>query len=218
MNNPIEPSVQDRTARLTQVLAQLAERGVKQSAIACELNVPPQYVSDLRHGRRNLSEPFARRFAEAYRVSASWLLLGEGPRDLPDLAAPGAQSDGACLLPVLSSPDEGDPRHSPHWDGGLLALAGAAAAAAARAKLPFVLRIEGDSPSGRLRKNDLILCCQGPRDDAAFVIVRAAGTAVLAEAAGKDRYKAVASGRLIPGAEPIGHGIGIVWAPLLMAS
>ena len=214
MSNPQDASHQERITRIKQALARLIQRGVRQREIAYELGVPSQYVSDLKHGRRALSEPFARRFAETFRVSAAWLIHGEGPSELPDLAAAAAASGESCLLPVLSEADEGDPRHSRHWDGGLLTLAGAAAAAAARAMLPFVLRIGGDIPSGRLKKNDLVLCCQEPHDDAAIVIVRAKGTALLAKAAGKGGYKTLASDRLIPGAEPIGCCLGIVWAAL----
>ena len=172
MSNDVESTSQGRTARLAQVLEQLAVRGVKQREVAFELNIPTQYLSDLKHGRRMLSESFARRFAEVYCISATWLLHGEGTGNLPDPSAALAQTAGACLLPVLSAPDQGDPRHSPYWDGGLLALSGAAAAAAERAKLPFVLRIGVDISSGRLKKNDLVLCSQELRDDAAIVIVR----------------------------------------------
>jgi hypothetical protein len=77
-----------------------------------------------------------------------------------------------------------------------------------------VLRIGTDIPSGRLKKNDLVLCSQEPRDDAAMVIVRVKGKAVLAQAGGKDYFKAPSTGNPIPGAEPIGYCIGIVWAPL----
>jgi hypothetical protein len=115
---------------------------------------------------------------------------------------------------VLSAPDQGDPRQSTHWDGSVVAISGAAAAAAERTKLPFVLRIGADIPSRRLKKNDLVLCSQELRDDAAMVIVRAKGKAVLAQAGGKDCFKALSTGNLLAGAEPIGYCIGIVWAPL----
>ena len=115
---------------------------------------------------------------------------------------------------MLSAPDQGDPRHSPYWDGGLVPLSGAAAAAAERAKLPFVLRSGVDIPSGRLKRNDLILCSQEPRDDAVLLIVRVKGKALLAQAGGKNCYKALATGNPLPGAQPIGYCIGIVWAPL----
>ena len=205
---------QGRTARLAEVLAQLAARGVKQQDVALELNVPPQYISDLRHNHRKLSEPFARRFAEVYRISAAWLLRGEGPSNLTDLARPSSQTAGVCLLPVLSDPDTGDPRQSPHWDGSVVAVTGAAAAAAERAKFPFVLRIANDAPPGRLAKNDLVLCSQESRDDAAVMIVRVEGKAVLAQTAGEHLFRALMNGALLAGAEPIGCCIGIVWAPL----
>jgi transcriptional regulator with XRE-family HTH domain len=214
MSDDVESTSQGRTARLAQLLEQLAARGVKQREVAFELNLPTQYLSDLKHGRRPVSEPFARRFAEAYRVSAAWLLQGEGACDLPNLATASARTDGSCLLPVLSAPDQGDPSQSRHWDGSLIPLSGVAVAAAERAKLPFVLRIGADIPSGRLQKGDLVLCCQEPPDNAAIVIVRAKGKVMLARAGGKDGFQTFSTGSLIPGAEPIGYCIGIVWAPL----
>ena len=214
MSNDAESTGLGPTARLAQVLEQLAAHGVKQREMAFELHVPTQYLSDLKHGRRPISEQFARRFAETYRVSAAWLLHGEGARDLPDFAVASAQTAGACLLPVLSAPAQGDPRHSPHWDGSVLPISGAAAAAAERAKLPFVLRIGDDIPSGRLKRNDLVLCSQEPRVDAAMVIVRAKGKAVLAQVGGKDDFKTLSAGRPIPDAEPIGYCVGVIWALL----
>ncbi len=214
MSNDVESTSQGRAARLAQVLEQLAVRDVKQREVAFELNIPTQYLSDLKHGRRALSESFARRFAEVYRISATWLLHGEGTGDLPDLSATLAQTAGACLLPVLSAPDQGDPRYSPYWDGGLLALSGAAAAVAERAKLPFVLRIGADIFSGRLKKNDLVLCSQELRDDAAMVIVRAKGKVVLAQAVGNGSFQTLPNNSSLTGAEPIGCCLGVVWAPL----
>ena len=213
MSNEVENTNQGRTARLVQVLEQLAARGVKQRELAFALNIPTQYLSDLKHGRRTVGENFARRFAEAYRISAAWILHGEGPRDLPDLVAAPTQADRDLPASRTLVPDQGDPRHSPHWDGGLLVLSGAAAAAAERAKLPFVLRIGADITSGRLKKNDLVLCSQELRDDATMVIVRK-GKAVLARAVGKGSFQTLASGGSIPGADPIGCCLGIVWAPL----
>lgn len=212
-DDDLENSSQRRTARLTHLLEQLAARGVKQREVAFELNLPTQFVSDLKHGRRPVSEQFARRFSEAYRVSAAWLLHGEGSSDLPNLETPAARTDGIYLLPVLSAPDQGDPRQSRHWDGSLVPISGVAATAAERAKFPFVLRIGVDIPSGRLQKNDLVLCCHEPHDGTAIVIVRTKGKVLLARA-GKCCFKSLSTGSVIPEAEPIGYCIGIVWAPL----
>ena len=79
MSDDVESTSQGRTARLAQLLEQLAARGVKQREVAFELNLPTQYLSDLKHGRRPVSEPFARRFAEAYRVSQGRIpIIGSG--------------------------------------------------------------------------------------------------------------------------------------------
>ena len=77
-----------------------------------------------------------------------------------------------------------------------------------------MLRVGTDLLSGRLRKNDLILCCQEFRADAAIVIVRAKGKVQLARSSGHGRYAALAGGRSLAGAEPVGRSLGIVWAPL----
>ena len=200
-------------ARLTEILAQLAERGVKQCDVAFELNVPTQYVSDLRHGRRTLSEPFARRIADAYRVSAAWLLHGEGPRELPDLAAASARRR-ACLLPVLSAPDQGDPRHSPHWDGGLLALSGAAAAAAELREPAIRAPHRGRYCLRRLEKersDSLLPGAPFRRHDGHRVAKRA--RRCWRRAAGKGRYETLRRPAVrFRDAEPVGCCLGIVWS------
>lgn len=215
MCNDTREEGQGRADRLAQFLEMLAQRGIKQRDVAYELNVPTQYLSDLKHGRRTVSEQFARRFAERYRVGAAWLLSGEGSSEPPDLAGvPTSTPGGTRLLPVLSAPDQGDPRGSPHWDGSLAAVTGAAASAVERAMLPFVLRVEADILSGRLRRNDLVLCTQEVRNDAGVVLVRAGGKVLLAQTMVNDQFQDALTGASIEGAEPIGHCLGIVWAPL----
>ena len=59
MYDRAEPENVGRAARIANALAQLAAHGVKQQDVALELNVPPQFISDLRCNRRKLSEPFA---------------------------------------------------------------------------------------------------------------------------------------------------------------
>lgn len=91
---------------------------------------------------------------------------------------------------------------------------GAAAAAAERANLPFVLRVGDDDATGRLRKNDLLLCSQQLRDGATIVVVRSQGKLILARCTTKKHCRAFDTGRVIRDAEVIGHCIGIVWAAL----
>ena len=56
MSDAVQRTIQARTARLAQVLEALAAHGVKQQQVAFELNVPTQYLSDVKHGRRPISE------------------------------------------------------------------------------------------------------------------------------------------------------------------
>jgi transcriptional regulator with XRE-family HTH domain len=215
-HDSLNPTVEGRAVRLARVLERLAAGGITQRQVAFDLNVPAQYLSDLKHARRHVTEQFARRVAEVYRIGASWLLQGQGPMDLPDLASD-SESNGAgiCLLPVLSRPSQGDPRQSSAWDGSVVALAGAAAAAAGRAKSPFVLRVSEEDRLGRLRTNDLVLCSQEPRDDAEFAIVLTAGGGGLARHTKKSQFETIDGRKVLPDAKSVGHCIAIVWATVV---
>ena len=82
------------SARLKQVFADLADRGITQRHAAIELNVPPQYLSDVKNGHRSLTEPFARRIAEVYGVSFVWLVSGQGTKNTSRLDVRGtSQTD-----------------------------------------------------------------------------------------------------------------------------
>ena len=183
-----------------------------QRQIAMELNVPSQYLSDVRCERRPLTDQFARRFAEVYHISATWLLDGYGPMELADLAAiPSTVT--TIVLPVLAAPWR-ETRESPHWDGSMITVAGAAAVAAQRARQPFVLRLNEDDRSGRLRRNDLLLCSQEPRPDAAIGILFAQERVSLGTTGPRGPFRGVGSGKAIRDAEIIGHVVGVVWAVL----
>jgi hypothetical protein len=207
--------MRDRAARVAEILETLAARGMSQRQVAFELNVPAQYLSDVKNARRNLSEPLARRFAEISRISTSWLLWGEGPMQSPGVAAaPPPSFEGTCFLPVLSVPCQGEPRESPHWDGTWAPVTGAAAAAAQRAKLPFVLRVGDDDRSGRLHRGDLVLCSQAPCEDAAIVIVLAKNNALLARQGAANRLEPLHRGIPIREGVVIGRCLAVIWSPL----
>ena len=49
-----------RNRRLEVLLAQLAEQGITQQQIARQMNVPASYLSDVKLGRKTLTDTFAR--------------------------------------------------------------------------------------------------------------------------------------------------------------
>lgn len=54
------------------------EKGITQDDIARKLGVSQSYVSALLTGRKSFGKKQAQRFSEAYGLSPSWLLTGEG--------------------------------------------------------------------------------------------------------------------------------------------
>ena len=204
-----------RAARFKEILGELAHRGITQRQAAVELNVPAQYVSDVKNGHRNLTEQFARRIAERYDLNFIWLMTGEGAKSIPRHEAGVTLRTDTILLPVLSEPTSGDPAQCSAWDGSKIALSGAAEAMAARASRPYVLRVARDDVAGRLRKHDLILVSQEPDDSATLAVVQHRGRCLLAQRAGKGERKAIDTGRRVAAnATVVGRCLGIVWASL----
>ena len=72
----VEPQVAARRERFSQVLDALEKQGLSQREIAMRACVPPQYFSDVKLGRRSLSELFARRLGEEFDVDHIWLMTG----------------------------------------------------------------------------------------------------------------------------------------------
>ncbi len=203
-----------RCARIKQLFAELADRGITQRQAAVNLNVPPQYLSDVKNGHRNLTEQFARRIAEHYSVSFAWLVFGEGSKGTPRLDVAGTTKTDTFMLPVLSEPIQGSPTESVAWDGSKLNVSGAAAAMATRATQPYVLRIANDV-EGRLRKHDLVLVSQESVDSATITVVQHRGRIVLARRDGNGEWKSLETGRRISAkARVVGRCLGIVWATL----
>ena len=209
--------MEGRANRLAQVLDKIAAQGFTQRQVALELNVPPQYLSDLRCARRHVTEPFARRFAELYKLSGTWLLSGHGTAESPQVVhATLGVTGGTYCLPVLSAPCDGDPRHSPAWDGSTLVVTGAAAAAAERAKFPYVLRVGSHDTTGRFEQHDLVLCSQDTRTDACLALVRRSdGKIVIARQDVSGRIDNLKKGKaLVESIKAVGHCVGIIWSPL----
>lgn len=209
--------MQGRSNRLAQLLDKISAQGFSQRQVAMELNVPPQYLSDLRHARRHMTEAFARRFAEAYNVSINWLLTGQGSEESLQVVQAGAGGTGGTYcLPVLNAPCIGDPRHSRAWDGSTIVVAGAAAAAVERARLPYVLRMGGHDTTGRFQQHDLVLCSQDIRSDSSFALVRLSGEEIcVARQDDQGQFKIPGKREsLLRSMEILGHCVGIIWAPL----
>jgi transcriptional regulator with XRE-family HTH domain len=66
--------------RLVELLKLLGEKGLNQSQIAKRVGTPTQYLSDVKHERRPMSELFARRLGEEFKVNFLWLLGVEDSR------------------------------------------------------------------------------------------------------------------------------------------
>ena len=203
------------SARLKQVLAELSEQGITQRHAAFDLNVPPQYLSDVKNGHRTLTEQFARRIAERYGVNFVWLVSGQGPKSIPRFDAGETPNTDTAMLPVLSEPIEGNPTESATWDGSKLKVSGAAAAMSARASQPYILRFTGEDRDGRLRKHDLVLVSQESTEAATIAVVQNRGRIVLARRQGKGEWKAIDTDRRLSAKVSIvGRCLGIVWATL----
>ena len=202
-----------KNSRLGQLLRQLAERGTNQQQVARRLNVPPSYLSDVKLGRKSLSDTFARSFCNEFGVGLDWLLDGTGPQIKPQLAST-ASSAGPVLAPIFSQPIEGDPQRVGAWDGSRVELAGAAATRALRAHHPYVLRSPIDDKLGRIRQNDLILIDQNTTEPISLVVIRDRDNSLLARQTEKG-YRSLEAGRAVRGKPSlIGVCLGIVWATL----
>ncbi|MCA9124740.1 MAG: helix-turn-helix transcriptional regulator [Planctomycetaceae bacterium] len=209
----LSPELQARHERLAQVIGRLTERGQTQRQIASSLNVPAQYLSDVKNGQRTITEPFARRIADVYKVSFSWLMDGEGQESIPQFsAAPGTTTSGVTL-PVLTLPVEGDPAVSPDWDGSQIIVAGAAAAIASSAKWPYVLRYDGDDGKGRLETGDLLLVTETGDNQGELMIVKVRGSLRIARNVDGDWHSLQGRQRPLTNLDFVGLVRGMVWAP-----
>jgi hypothetical protein len=210
----LNPDQLARQQRLAKVVGRLTSQGQTQRQIAMELNVPTQYLSDVKTGQRSITEPFARRAAEVCRVKFPWLMHGEGPETAPQFKEVPSATTAGTTLPVLLAPVSGDPATTPGWDGCQIVVAGAPAAIASRAKWPYVLRYDGKDSQTRLVAGDLLLITEPGDVQCEFMIFSHRGKLRMA------RYKQGAwhplQGRQkIPAnAEAVGAVQGIVWASL----
>lgn len=210
-HDPGDPNARNR--RLRALLEQLAEQGISQQQIARQLNVPASYLSDVKLGRKTLTDTFGRFFCSEFGVGLDWLLDGVGPQTKPQLSSPpDAAKSAQVMLPVLSELIQGNPEDSPAWDGSRVEVAGVAAARALRADHPYVLKSPVDDKLGRIKKNDLLLIDQNASEEATLLVVLDVRELHLARRTQRG-YQAVESGRAMrAAATPVGACLGIIWA------
>lgn len=202
--------------RLSDLLELLSEQGFTQTQIAARAGLPPQYLSDIKHGRRPMTELVARRLGDGFDVNYEWLLGIRPSMERPQSPSGGAAAGGALWLPLFPHPIEGEPRVHPKWDGSGIEVAGLAVAKLVLCKHPYVLRFRHDDVQGRLRRGDLILVSQSVNEDAEIQVVRHRKKSTLARAAKNGTWSRVANGEILPsGSLVTGHCIGIVWSSLL---
>lgn len=206
---------QVRLRRLTELLQKLADQGYTQQSIASQTGVPAQYLSDVKTGRRALSELYARRLADEFDLDYRWL-MGESPeRGLPDLSGRGRSAGRSVWLPVFSDPVEGDPRAQPNWDGSSIEVCGAAATKVLLATEPYVLRFGASDHLGRLQRNDLVLISQAVSGAAKIQVLRQNRSRFLARRSAEGAWIRLATGKEVPdSAVPVGHCLGILWGLL----
>lgn len=204
-----------RNRRLEVLLAQLAEQGITQQQIARQLNVPASYLSDVKLGRKTLTDTFARFFCNEFGVGLDWLLDGIGPQTKPLLSSqPVAANSAQVVLPILSELIQGKPEDSPGWDGSWVEVSGVAAARAQRATQPYVLRSPIEDKLGRVKRNDLLLIDQRSSEDTTLVVVLDAQELHLARRTERG-FQSVESGRAMRATvTPVGVCLGIVWGSL----
>ncbi len=202
-------------SRLKQVLDRLIEQGTTQQAIAQAVGVPSQYVSDVKSGRKRVAELFARRFADGYKFDYRWLLTGEGNPPQFLNGTPQAPAPAPVRLPLFDHPIYGRPQTVPEWNGAMLELSAAAAAQAWAAKEPYIVRFAKNDTEGRLRQHDLVLVSQTVNVHAQIEVVRYRRQCFFARREPDGTFRRIATGQLLgPGAEAVGHCVGIVWGVL----
>jgi transcriptional regulator with XRE-family HTH domain len=205
-----KPNVPAR--RLAELLRRLDEQGMRQAEVARRANVPPQYLSDVKTERREMSELFARRLGEEFGCNYQWLLGEDDGPERVVLTPP--ISKAKVWLPMIGEAIAGDPREHPRWSGAYVEVCGMAAAKAAQAEQPYVLQLGHDDREGRLKKGDLVLVSQTIAESHELNVVRSGKTILLARKKGA-KWLRVAAGKPLRGhCDVTGHCLGMVWAAL----
>ena len=208
----------DPATRFCEFLNWAKKEGISQTEVAKRLGVPRQYVTNVKAGSRVLTELFARRVAEEFDVDYLWLLRGTGAgiAQRPSVASQSKPTSVAdpILLPLLYELFSGEPRRSPSWDGAMVSITGPALYAASDSEHPYVYRAENGS-TGRFKRGDLLLICQGDKEDppSQLVLLELDKRRTLAWRTGDGRWKSAFTGRAVSTkAKTVGHCLGVIWA------
>jgi len=207
----------DRAVRFCEFLTWVKQHGMSQTQVAARLGLPRQYVTNVKNRDRLLTESFARRVAEEFDVDHLWLLNGTGTMQRPLMVSQPKAPSGAdsIVLPLLTELVSGEPRRSSAWDGAVLSVTGPAVYAVGESVHSYVYRVSDDDSSGRLKRGDLVLICQGDpqRPPSKLVLVEVGDQPTLAWSTDEGRWKSTRTGRTVSAeSKTIGHCLGILWA------
>ena len=201
--------------RLHEFLEELSLKGYTQTQIATQAGLPPQYLSDIKRGRRPMTELVARRLGTEWKANFQWLMGRSFCPDQPSSSSASASSEDE-LLPLFQHPIDGDPQTHPKWKGNFVRVPDAALAKLSFASRPYVLEFQSKDREGRLRKGDMILMSQQPNDRAAIQVVRHGKKSFLVRQTDDGHWSRVADDTILPeDSERIGHCVGIIWSSLL---
>lgn len=199
--------------RLNDLLDEFAQKGDTQTKIATQAGLPPQVLSDVKHGRRPMTELIARRLGEDLHVSHEWLLGVGNTKERVSWSAQPASS--ARWLPLFTHPIEGEPKTNSDWDGTSVEVVGAAAAKLSLAVHPYVLKFGHNDIGGRLRSGDLALISQTSNADAEISVVRHRKKCFLARRNRDGSWSRVADGDRLPSTVAVlAHCAGLVWSKM----
>lgn len=207
-------------ARLEKLLSALEAQGTSQGEVAKRLTVPAAYLSDVKNGRRPVTELLASRFLQEFGVEPRWLFGSEGSMDVPRLGAPTATADSRRVwLPVFTQPISGEPTQDAKWDGSCIELAGVAAVRVLFAQRPYVLRFGVDDIRGRLHSGDLVLISQEVVNEAEIQVLKTSGKSgkmFLARRDGEEGWQRLSKkdDQIVGEPVVVGHCLGVVWSKL----
>jgi len=202
--------------RLNQFLESLAVQGITQVEVAAQAGLPPQYLSDIKRGRRPMTELVARRLGDKLGVNYQWLMGSSDLIDRSSASGPFGSNTDLLWLPILPHPIDGDPRQHPKWTGAGVHIAGLAAAKVDLKSHPYVLEFGQNDKAGRLHRGDHLLIVQKPNADAEIHVVRHRKKSFLARKGKRGEWIRVADRPPLPRDCPAtGHCAGIVWSSLV---